>query len=258
MKNPLVTIVTPSYNQGVYIEATIQSVLNQTYSQIEYIIIDALSTDSTPLVLDKYENNPRVSRIIREKDDGQADAIEKGFRIAKGEIVGWINSDDILAKDVVEKSVRCFKENSRIGLTYGDIVFIDGHGKRIKTKKPHPLLTREYLLNTDYDVYQQGSFYRKSAVESAGYLNRGLNYCMDLDLWLGILNTHEARYINSSAGLFRWYETTKTANGGLHFLREIYKTLGRHQAGFLPETKRRILWYSLKTIVKKIIARPGR
>lgn len=254
MQDILVSIITPSYNQGEYIEETIQSVLNQTYSHIEYIIIDAQSTDNTPLILDKYESNPRVSRIIREKDDGQADAIEKGFRMAKGEIVGWINSDDILTKDVVEKSVRCFKENSRVGLTYGEIVFIDGQGKKIKTKKPHSLLTREYLLNTNYDVYQQGSFYRKSAVEGAGYLNRSLNYCMDLDLWLGILNTHEARYINSCAGLFRWYEMTKTANGGLHFLREIYKTLDRHHARFFPKTKRRILWYSLKTLVKKTIA----
>jgi len=258
MNNLIVTIITPSFNQGEYIEKTILSVLNQSYPHIEYIIIDALSTDTTSLVLDKYENNPRVSRIIREKDDGQADAIEKGFRMAKGEIVGWINSDDILAEDVVEKSVVHFRENSHVGLTYGDIVFIDGQGKKIMTKKPHPALNSEYLLNTDYDVFQPGSFYRKSAVEGAGYLNRDLNFCMDLDLWLGILGTHEARYINGTASFFRWYETTKTANGGLQFLQEIFKTLNCHQARFLPKTKRRILWYSLKTIVKKAIARPGR
>jgi glycosyltransferase involved in cell wall biosynthesis len=258
MKNPLVSIVTPSYNQGAYIEETIRSVLNQSYPDIEYIIIDALSTDNTPHILDKYENNPRVSRIIREKDKGQADAIEKGFRMARGEIVGWINSDDILVEDVVEKSVQHFMANDRVGLTYGDIVFIDGQGKNIKTKQPHPELSSEYLLNTDYDVNQPGSFYRKSAVESAGYLNHDLNFCMDLDLWLGILKTHEAKYINSTASLFRWYETSKTANGGLLFLGEIYKTLNRHHSRILPETKRRILWYYLKTIVKKAIARPGR
>jgi glycosyltransferase involved in cell wall biosynthesis len=258
MQDILVSIITPSYNQGEYIEETILSVLNQTYPHIEYIILDARSTDNTPLVLDRYEHNPRVSRIIRKKDNGQSDAIEKGFRMAKGEIVGWINSDDILAVDVVEKSVRHFKENSRVGLTYGDIVFIDSQGNRIKTKKPHPLLTREYLLNTDYDVYQPGSFYRKSVVESTGYLNRGLNFCMDLDLWLGILKTHEARYINNTAALFRWHESTKTVNGGVPFLSEIYQTLCRHQARLLPATKRRILWYSLKVIVKKAVSRRGR
>jgi len=258
MKNPLVSIVTPSFNQGAYIEDTILSVLNQTYPDIEYIIIDALSTDSTPFILDKYENHPRVSRIIREKDEGQADAIEKGFRMAKGEIVGWINSDDILAADVVEKSVRCFKENERVGLTYGDIVMIDSHGNSMNIYKPHPFLDTDYLLNTSYFVYQPGSFYRKSVLESAGYLNRNLKYCMDLDLWLRILKTHDASYINSTSGLFRWYQTSKTASGGLHFLKEIYTTLGRHHARFLPATKRRILWITLKEVVKKVIARPAR
>ena len=196
-----------------------------------------------------------MSKIVREKDNGQADAIEKGFRMAKGQIVGWINSDDILTEDVVEKSVRYFKENASVGLTYGDIVFIDAQGNIINIKKPHPFINRDYLLNTDYDVYQQGSFYRKSSVESAGYLDRNLNFCMDLDLWLGILETYEERYIGSPTGHFRWHESTKTINGGLLFLREIYKTLGRHNARYLPKTKRRILWYSLKVIVKKALSR---
>src|SRR5208283_1333587 len=218
-KKPLVTIVTPSYNQGPYLEKTIQSVLNQTYPHIEYIILDAMSTDNTPLILDKYENKPGVSKIIREKDKGQTYAIEKGFRRARGEIVGWINSDDILVQDVVEKSVRLFQEDARIGLTYGDLVFIDGRGDRIKTVKPNTVINRDYLLNTDYNVYQPGSLYRKSVVESVGYLNQSLNFCMDLDLWLNILKTHEARYIAGSSAFFRWHESSKTLNGGLFFLR---------------------------------------
>ena len=90
---PLVTIVTPSYNQGQFIEETILSVLNQTYNNIQYIIIDGDSTDGTKKVLDKYKN--RVDVIISEKDKGQTDAINKGFKLAKGELVGWLNSDDI-------------------------------------------------------------------------------------------------------------------------------------------------------------------
>lgn len=254
MEEMLVSIITPSYNQGEYIEETIQSVLNQSYPHIEYIIFDALSTDGTALVLDRYESHPRVSRIVREKDGGQADAIEKGFRMAKGAIVGWINSDDILAEDIVAKAVRAFRENDRVGLIYGDIVWIDARGNDIKRIMPYRFLTREYLLNNDYNVYQQGSFYRKSAVEGAGFLNRDLNFCMDLDLWLGILKSHEARYIDTTAGLFRWHGATKTVNGGLLFLREIYRTLGRHHARLFPATKRRIIWYSLKLVVKKALS----
>ena len=86
-------------------------------------------------------------------------------------------------------------------------------------------------------------------------MNRDLNFCMDLDLWLRILKTHDARYIDATAGKFRWHGSTKTANGGLSFLREIFRTLGRHRARFLPATKRRIFWYGLKVSVKKFL--PG-
>ncbi len=252
MKYPLVSIITPSYNQGDYIEETIQSVINQTYPYIEYIILDAESTDNTLLILDKYENNPRVSKIVREKDNGQADAIEKGFRMAKGEIVGWINSDDVLAQDVVEKSVKVFKENECVGLTYGDIVFIDDAGKKIKIKKAYPAISNDYLLKTDYDVYQPGSFYKRSVVEAAGYLDTNLSFAMDLDLWLRIMNTHDACHIGGVCAFFRWHASTKTVNGGLSFLGEIYRILHRHHAPFCARTKRRIAWYALKVIGKRL------
>jgi len=258
MKGPVVSIITPSYNQGKYIEQTIQSVLNQTYPCIEYIVLDAMSADNTRDILDKYENHPRVAKIIRKKDKGQTDAIEMGFKMASGEIIGWINSDDVLAEDVVGRSVEYFRKDVGVGLTYGDIVFIDEQGRTTKIKKPHPSITKDYLLNINYDVYQQGSFYRKSVVESAGYLNQGLYYCMDLDLWLRILRTHQARYIDGPAGLFRWHESTKTANGGLSFLREIHRTLNCHNARYLPETRRRLLWYSLKVFVKSAVTRAAR
>jgi len=257
MNRPLVSIITPSYNQGDYIEETIRSVLTQSYPDIEYIILDALSTDNTHDILDKYEKHPRMSKIIREKDRGQSDAICKGFRMAKGEIVGWINSDDILADDVVERSVEFFQNDGKVALTYGDVTFVDSRGNIIKIRIPHPSITKDYLLNIDYDVCQPGSFYRKSVVEKVGYLNQGLNFCMDLDLWLNILTTHEARYIGTSAALFRWHESSKTVNGGQLFLNEIYMTLVRHDARIVAETKRRILWYSLKTVLKKSFSRIG-
>jgi glycosyltransferase involved in cell wall biosynthesis len=249
----LVSIITPSYNQGAFIEETIRSVLNQSYPHIEYLIVDALSSDGTAQVLERYQGHPGVSLIIREKDRGQADAIAKGFRLARGEIVGWINSDDLLAPDVVEKSVALFRANPRIGLTYGDLVFFGADGKGESLQKPHPFLTREYLLNTDYDVSQPGSFYRKSAVMEAGSLKPGLNYCMDLDLWLGILKTHQAGYLGSTAARFRLHDSAKTANGGLAFLKEIYRTLVLHGARKLPVTKLRIFWYAGLVVVKRVI-----
>lgn len=253
MNIPLVTIVTPSYNQGAYIEATIQSVLNQTYPNIEYIIIDALSTDTTSLVLDKYENHPRVTKIIREKDKGQTDALNKGFRVAQGEIVGWINSDDILPCDIVARAVEAFKRDSAIGLIYCDIEFIDSLGVPFKLNSPYPHYDINYLINTCYDVFQPGSFYRKSVVESAGYLDENLKYCMDLDLWLKILARTSSCYLPGKPSSFRWHDATKTVNGDTSFLREILCTLRRHGAPRHARTIRRLYWYWLKTVIKKRI-----
>src|SRR3569833_380141 len=111
-----VSIVTPSYNQGQFIEKTIISVLNQTYSNIEYIIIDGGSTDNTMEVVNKYKD--RIDIVIHEKDKGQSDAINKGFRLATCELVGWINSDDILFPDCVEKIVQLVNEHPDVSIYY--------------------------------------------------------------------------------------------------------------------------------------------
>jgi glycosyltransferase involved in cell wall biosynthesis len=129
----LVTIVTPSYNQGRYIETTIQSVVTQSHAEIEYIVVDGFSVDSTIEILRKYEAHPRVSKIIVERDKGQADAINRGFRMARGEIVGWINSDDCLVPDIVKRTVEAFETEPNLGITYGDIAYVD-HDLKIKGK----------------------------------------------------------------------------------------------------------------------------
>ncbi|MGA1824852.1 MAG: glycosyltransferase family 2 protein [bacterium] len=249
----VVTIITPSYNQGDYIEQTIKSVINQTYPHIEYFIYDGCSTDRTYNVLKKYAKHKRVAGIVMEKDNGQADVIIKGFKRARGEIVGWINSDDRLAPNIVEKSVDAFNKNEYISITYGDIQFIDNQGRNIKKKIPYSSISKDYLLNTNYVVYQQGSFYRKKIVEQIGYLNKNLYYCMDLDLWLKLLDGYQARYLQGTAGYFRLYKDTKTSTGGITFLFEIYNTLKKHGAKRMSRTKRQIIWYILKTMVKQSI-----
>src|ERR1035437_8370385 len=114
---PLITIVTPSFNQGQFIEETILSVLNQTYKNIQYIIVDGGSTDQTMDVVNKYKD--KIDIIINEKDDGQTDAINKGFKLAKGELVGWINSDDMLYPECVEKIVELYIEKPDGAIYYG-------------------------------------------------------------------------------------------------------------------------------------------
>jgi glycosyltransferase involved in cell wall biosynthesis len=247
----LVTIVTPSFNQGQFIEETILSVLNQTYRNIQYIIVDGGSTDNTMEIVNKYRN--RIDIIIHEKDKGQSDAINKGFRLAKGELVGWINSDDILYPDCVEKIVNLYLNNVEGSIFYNsNNDRIDKLGK-IQSTYCKKIPNRNYLLNKNYDVVQQASFYNTLKTKKI-YLDETLNYCMDLDLWLSLLVIGPIYDCNTkSLSAFRIWEDSKTNNGGYKFLREIRKTLLKHGANTFSSNIRRTYWYEIKDILKRMI-----
>ncbi|MFM7854270.1 MAG: glycosyltransferase family 2 protein, partial [Flammeovirgaceae bacterium] len=120
---PLVTIVTPSFNQGKYLERTIQSVLLQDYPNIEYIVIDGGSTDNSVEIIQKYQD--KISYWVSERDKGQSDAINKGWRLAKGTYCSYLNSDDALEQGAVSKVVNSFLANPDVGVVYGDYTFVD-------------------------------------------------------------------------------------------------------------------------------------
>jgi glycosyltransferase involved in cell wall biosynthesis len=120
---PLVSIITPSFNQGRFLDQTIRSVLTQDYQPIEYIIIDGGSTDGTVEIIKQYES--RLGYWVSERDKGQTEAINKGFAQAKGEILAWINSDDVYYPGAVSAAVETLSRNPDIGLVYGDLDFID-------------------------------------------------------------------------------------------------------------------------------------
>lgn len=241
----LVTIVTPSYNQGQFIEETILSVLNQTYKNIQYIIVDGGSTDNTMNIVEKYRD--RIDVVIHEKDNGQTDAINKGFKLAKGELVSWINSDDILYPDCVEKIVELYIEKPDGVIYYGSKSnFIDVESKILKLNS-HQIPDRNHLLNINYSVIQQGSFYSNKYVVKCNYLNEKLNYCMDLDLWLRLLE-HGSIYSYDSKPLaaFRFAGDTKTMTGGGKFLREIRTTIIKHGGRKISTNTLQLIWYEFK------------
>jgi len=248
-KDILITIVTPSYNQGQFIEATILSVLNQTHKNIQYIIVDGGSTDQTMEVVNKYKD--QIDIIIHEKDKGQTDAINKGFKLAKGELLGWINSDDILYPDCVEKIVKAYLEKPNGAIYYNRFNNrINSQGQITETYERN-IPNREYLLSINYDVIQPGSFYKRELVSRVGYLNVNNHYCMDLDLWLKLLN-HGSIYNVSdspSAG-FRMWEETKTNTGKEKFLKNIREVLILNGAKYYSKTVRKTYWYELKVYVK--------
>lgn len=215
---PLVSIVTPSYNQGKYIRQTIESVLNQNYPNIEYIIIDGGSTDDTLMILKEYEGK---ITYISEADKGQADAINKGFKMAKGEIVAWLNSDDVYEPGAIRKAVELFEVNPHIGLIYGEGYIIDEIGRKIK-RFGNTIEFNLWVLLYVWDyIMQPTTFFRKTILETVGYLDISKNWIMDWDLWIRVALKYDIMYSPEFLACSREYHGTKTSVGGWKRLQEI-------------------------------------
>jgi len=254
---PLVTIVTPSYNQGQFIEETILSVLNQSYKNIQYIVVDGGSTDSTMEVVNKYKD--QIDIIIHEKDKGQSDAINKGFKLAKGELVGWINSDDLLYPNCVEQIVDLYSKNPAGVIFYGRVLSrIDADGKSFAEKECY-IQSKDDLIKRNYDVIQQGSFYLTSCVAKVGYVDESIHYCMDLELWLRLLDFGSIHsYPTKPLAAFRAWEETKTSTGNRKFFIDIINALKKYGAKEYDRTIVKLRYYIFKAYIKKLIGYDSR
>ena len=202
---PLVSIITPSYNQGRFIEETIKSVLNQDYPNIEYIVIDGGSTDNTIDILIKYEGR---LRWVSEPDKGQSDAITKGFAMARGSMMAWLNSDDTYLPGTVNKVVDLFCSQTDIGLIYGKAYFIDIEGNVIGRYPTEPFdYNRLAIFNF---ICQPATFFRKEALDEVGILDINLHYVMDYDLWIRMANKNKFAYLPEFLATYRFHEESKT------------------------------------------------
>lgn len=179
---PLVSIVTPSYNQGKFIEDCILSVKNQDYPNIEHIVVDGGSTDNTLEILRKYENEYNL-KWISEPDEGQSDAVNKGFKMAKGEIIGWLNSDDVyFDKQVISYVVEEFEKNPEVDVIYGDSVVIDENNFVERVFKA-PSWNYNLLLRGFSYIPQPATFFRKNVIIE-NKLDENLDFSMDIEFWL--------------------------------------------------------------------------
>jgi glycosyltransferase involved in cell wall biosynthesis len=245
-EKPLVSIVTPSFNHAQYIEDTIKSVLAQDYPYIEYIIIDGGSIDNTREIVKKYED--RI-QWISEPDDGQADAINKGFRMSQGEIVAWLNSDDSYCPGAIKTAIDYLLRHSDVCMTYGDGYEIDERGKVIK-KFPYSQSfdLRELIYVSDY-ILQPTVFMRKEALVGVGFLEKSLNWCMDWDLWIRIGKRYKVAYVPFLFANSRISSTTKTSSGGFRRLKEIAYVMRKHGDRRYPPG---LLIYGYDTLVTVI------
>jgi len=204
---PVISIITPSFNQARYIEATIQSVLAQDYPRIEYIIVDGASTDGTVDVLKKFEG--RIASWVSEPDKGQTDAINKGFARAKGDILAWINSDDTYEAGAVGAAVKFLLEHPEVGMVYGDCNFINESGRVIgkfnSAQTDHRLLQRGYV-----HIPQQTAFFRADLWRQVGPLDPSFYFAMDYDLWTRLAARSRIQYVPQTWANFRLHTSGKT------------------------------------------------
>ena len=204
---PLVSILTPSFNQAPYLEETIQSVLLQDHPRLEYMIVDGGSDDGSIEVIKKYEH--KLAWWVSEKDKGQTDAINKGFARASGEILAWINSDDTYEPGAVSAAVKYLQEHPNVGMVYGDCNFINEPGRVIG--KFNSAQTNYLLLRQGYaHIPQQTMFFRADLWKQVGPLDPSFYFAMDYDLWTRIAARTEIKYVPQTWANFRLHTSGKT------------------------------------------------
>lgn len=228
MSSPRLSIITASFNQAAFIERTLRSVLDQGVDGLEYVVCDGGSTDGSVDIVRRYDSR---LRWVSERDGGQADAINKGFSMTAGEVVGWLNSDDTYYPGALEYVLSYFDEHPDVDVVYGDANHIDEHDR---------VLEPYYTEDWDYErlkdvcfVCQPSVFLRRRVLEKFGVLDRSLRYCMDYDYWLRIgATTPFVRVPRLLAGS-RLHDETKTLGSRVPVHIEINDMLKR-RIGYVP------------------------
>jgi len=214
---PLVSIVTPSYNQAPFLEQTIRSVLEQDYPRIEYMIVDGGSTDGSVEIIKKYAE--RFAWWVSDRDSGQAEAINKGLRRARGEIVAWLNSDDVYLPGAVSAAVKAFEQKLQTGLVYGNVLAVDEMG--------HPLNLLRYGdwglagLMEFRIIGQPSVFMRRQVLEQTGFLDPSYHFLLDHQLWLRMAQIAGMDYLPKTLSEARFHRQSKNVARAAEFGDEI-------------------------------------
>lgn len=252
---PRITVVTPSYNQGPYLEETIRSVLLQGYPNLEYMVVDGGSTDESPAIIARYA--PFLSYWVSEKDRGQSEAIAKGFARATGELMNWINSDDLLRPGALAAVGAAARANPGAAVA-GDVVWF-GAGLRGEVRHRQRGLTHEHLVKywTEAAGYQQpGLFFPRAAYEAAGGVDEALRNSMDYDLFCRVLRLAPAVYLDQALASFRLHAASKTVTGGDFFMRERLRSSQRYWPGLVsPGEAREARRYTARVYARRAVRR---
>lgn len=246
--SPRITIVTPSFNQGRFLARTIQSVLAQEYENLEYIIVDGGSTDESSEILRRHAN--RLTYWISEPDHGQADAIMKGFRMSTGDIMAWLNSDDLLMPNSLATVATYFAQSNDTQMVYGDSIVIDEHDQLLGIVEQIPARF-ETLFYGGHIINQEAVFWRRELYEKVGGLNNALQYALDYDLWVRMARHTKPYHVPTILSAFRLHQPQKSGRMECYNLekhaiqRELRQRLGEGKLAFALKS---LLWRTFMSL----------
>jgi glycosyltransferase involved in cell wall biosynthesis len=227
---PLVSIVTPSFNQAAYLEAAIQSVLGQDYPRLEYVIVDGGSTDGSLDIVRRYAE--RLTHWSSEPDSGQTEAINKGFARATGDILAWLNSDDVYYPGAVREAVAFLQAHPEVGMVYGDAEFINESGKAVG-RFPARQTSQARLRRGYVHIPQQASFFRASLWKMVAPLDPAFYFAMDYDLWVRIAGLAQLHYRPGAWAGFRLHADAKTSTAADRCWPEMLRVHRREGGSYL-------------------------
>lgn len=244
---PRISLVTPSFNQGVYVEAAVTSVVSQGYPGLEYIVVDGGSTDTSVEVLRRYAMH--FAYWTSERDAGQSDALNRGFARATGEVFGWLNSDDVLLPNALHTVGAYFAQHPECAFVTGDGVFIDAQDTRELFYMRAAAYSFQDLLHYYRDMYlpQPSVFFTRRAFQESGGFDPSLTYVMDLDLWLRMRQKFELHYIPKCLSKLRLHEDAKGQRAGQPALVAVEQVTRRYWGRVGRWERAQILW-GLRTL----------
>jgi glycosyltransferase involved in cell wall biosynthesis len=242
-EKPLVSIVTPSFNQAQYLEQTILSVLNQDYGHLEYIIVDGGSNDGSREIIERYAH--RLAYWVSEPDRGQTDAINKGFKHAGGEVLAWLNSDDTYLPGAVSEAVSYLASHPEAGMVYGDANLIDETGDMIG-KFPARQTNYKRLRRGYVHIPQQAAFFRASLWRRVGPLDPTFYFAMDYDLWIRLARLAQLDYYPRLWANFRLHGGAKSVAADDRCWPEMLRVHYR-------EGGSRFSWLALKAAIRPLV-----